>query len=864
MWVVVMRKKRTIRWVSVLFIVVILLAISSAVSAQHTPIFLLDKDGEEINPMLGENDDKPLSTAMTCGSCHDYDEITSGYHFQMGWDVVDDDFGVKEGKPWQISDGMMGKWCPMYLRQLAKKENDYSDEIDLTVYDFVGFAASSGSVLSCGSCHPGGGGLEFDRDGNRYDEHLAENPELREITDGDYYRSNWDKSGVIEADCFICHMQKYDFDARAEQLSLGNYQWAVIAGTGIGLVTGTVKAGQQPTVVYNRRFFNEDGSFTPDLEWPPPDDNCIFCHGQSDVRKRGFSWNDISNPDIHNDQGIACVACHPAGPDHQFAKGNASDLRVADSLDGTMRTCKECHEEGYLGATIPDHFTIRPSHLERIACESCHIPSLNRAAAMGFEATTGHQVIYTNPPEAESFGEQARWLPIYERWQGERIHPFNSLLLVYWGNLESDSIVYPLWLKEQSDGWKLFESQVTDDNDDGIPEINRAEEMVSGLKAFAESLKDNERFSQIHPVLIKAGKAYHLDESQQLTELDYSPEPCTNYSISHNVAPAHMALGSHGCGDCHAPEAHFFKGQRVLDMCDENGEQATLSMGRYYGCVPIAFAINSFHQQILSPLVSIGMILVIFLITLHYHSYGPKHIPFVPDSGEVPRFSLLERGVHLFRLVAFVILTITGLIMAFNWSEWQVLLFSSTQQMLTIHIWAGIVFIITTLLGIGLWFRDAIFASYDKIWVRRKGGYLGQKGEVPAGRFNAGQKMFYWYTTAFSLIISVSGVLLIYKFSFPLSVICVTSTIHNLVAFILLAGVFSHAYLGTVANPGTWRVLVDGHVSKIWAEHHHPNWYRKLIDRGIITKDDGDKITDKEEPELKEPGPDNAGNSELS
>jgi len=90
---------------------------------------------------------------------------------------------------------------------------------------------------------------------------------------------------------------------------------------------------------------------------------------------------------------------------------------------------------------------------------------------------------------------------------------------------------------------------------------------------------------------------------------------------------------------------------------------------------------------------------------------------------------------------------------------------------------------------------------------------------------------------------------LIFKFTFPLSVICVTSTIHNLAAFILLAGVFSHAYLGTVANPGTWRVLVDGYVSKIWAEHHHLNWFRMLIDRGTITDDDanlsrGTKETD--------------------
>ena len=45
----------------------------------------------------------------------------------------------------------------------------------------------------------------------------------------------------------------------------------------------------------------------------------------------------------------------------------------------------------------------------------------------------------------------------------------------------------------------------------------------------------------------------------------------------------------------------------------------------------------------------------------------------------------------------------------------------------------------------------------------------------------------------------------------------------------LVAGVLAHAYLGTVANPGTWRVLVDGSVTRAWAEHHHPNWFRALL-----------------------------------
>ena len=49
----------------------------------------------------------PYSPKQTCGACHDYERITSGYHFQQGWDRVRDDF--KSDMPWVLSDGMMGK-----------------------------------------------------------------------------------------------------------------------------------------------------------------------------------------------------------------------------------------------------------------------------------------------------------------------------------------------------------------------------------------------------------------------------------------------------------------------------------------------------------------------------------------------------------------------------------------------------------------------------------------------------------------------------------------------------------------------------------------------------------------------------------
>jgi formate dehydrogenase subunit gamma len=130
------------------------------------------------------------------------------------------------------------------------------------------------------------------------------------------------------------------------------------------------------------------------------------------------------------------------------------------------------------------------------------------------------------------------------------------------------------------------------------------------------------------------------------------------------------------------------------------------------------------------------------------------------------------------------------------------------------------------------------------------GGYLGHKGEVPAGRFNAGQKMFYWYSGILGVLMSITGLVLIFKGAFSLPTICITSTFHNLLGFFLIAGVLAHAYLGTIANPGTWRVLIDGSVTREWAEHHHPNWFRTLLEeeRHASRSQPDDKGSDDSKP----------------
>jgi len=88
----------------------LVLAATTAWAGSCPPFMLRAEDGSVINPVTGQNADKPISTRQTCGAegCHDYTAITKGYHFQQGWDVIRDDFS--KDKPWVLSPGMMGKF----------------------------------------------------------------------------------------------------------------------------------------------------------------------------------------------------------------------------------------------------------------------------------------------------------------------------------------------------------------------------------------------------------------------------------------------------------------------------------------------------------------------------------------------------------------------------------------------------------------------------------------------------------------------------------------------------------------------------------------------------------------------------------
>ncbi len=730
---------------------------------------------------------------------------------------------------------------------MAKKHNDNPDEIDLTTFEWISVGPRDEKGIkkpSCGSCHPGGGGLEKDRDGQRYDTRLQADPSLAQSLDGDYHKSQWDKTGVVEADCFVCHLPEYNFPERTKQLKMLNYKWASTAAAGIGQVQGLVREGQQPTVTYNQRLFNADGKIVLDLAYPPPAENCVFCHGKSDVKKRGFSWNDRVNHDIHNLQGMNCAQCHPSVEgefngrkvtkiQHNFAKGDENVSTVADDLDDTIKTCKQCHEEGYMGAPRPQHLSIRPNHLDKLACEVCHIPALHRAAFEGFDVTTGKMVNYPKmlpPPGAKKIGSEFTWQPAFQRDEHGKLWPVNRFNSVFFTNLDKDGIQYPLFARELKKGYQKAKPQLKPKNPKK-PQLHTPEQIKIVLAALTETLKGNQRFQQSKPHFHKAGVIYSLnDKGEVVSKADHTwAGHVEGFNINHNVAPAGLALGAGGCGDCHSTEAHMFKGQIVTDMFGPNGKPTTTSSGRLFGCQPFAFYVNQFHQTYLSPYVALLLMLLVFGLVLHYTGQGPKGSDFTYEPAEVLRFRISERWTHLVRMITFLLLTFTGYIFFYNNVTMLRMFFSSPQTAVIFHWITGLVFIAASVVSLILWAQDARFASYDKEWLSKHGGYLGgQEVEVPAGRLNAGQKIFFWLTVLLSLIMAVTGVLLIFKNSLPLTFNCVLSTIHGLFAVIFVAAIIAHAYLGTIANPGTWRAMVDGKVSWKWAKKHHSEWYKEV------------------------------------
>lgn len=97
-----------------------------------------------------------------------------------------------------------------------------------------------------------------------------------------------------------------------------------------------------------------------------------------------------------------------------------------------------------------------------------------------------------------------------------------------------------------------------------------------------------------------------------------------------------------------------------------------------------------------------------------------------------------------------------------------------------------------------------------------------------AGRFNYGQKIFYWVMLFAGILLLLTGTIMWFPEVFSRRAHFILPTaiaLHVSAALISIGAFIIHVYMGTAMVAGGVRAIVRGWVTPAWARHHHRLWY---------------------------------------
>ena len=182
----------------------------------------------------------------------------------------------------------------------------------------------------------------------------------------------------------------------------------------------------------------------------------------------------------------------------------------------------------------------------------------------------------------------------------------------------------------------------------------------------------------------------------------------------------------------------------------------------------------------------------------------------------VRRFSVGEIIMHWLRIILFTILFITGLKMLLASGE--------VGDLGPHHGFIGLIFVIVSIINTILWHHDTMFRKYDWVWLRNLGGYLSKQSlHLPAGRFNAGQKIFYWLKFIATILLLITAIAMEQAPHQTLAARQNLSWIlHGVIACFTSMLVIAHVYLSLFVNPETAHLLWYGKISREYIIEHHP------------------------------------------
>ncbi|CAN5890007.1 formate dehydrogenase subunit gamma [soil metagenome] len=226
------------------------------------------------------------------------------------------------------------------------------------------------------------------------------------------------------------------------------------------------------------------------------------------------------------------------------------------------------------------------------------------------------------------------------------------------------------------------------------------------------------------------------------------------------------------------------------------------------------------------------VVITLLALALFYFTRGPIGGHERRSGRLIERFTYFERAAHWSNAIAFCVLAISGLVMAFGKFVLLPLTGHSlfgwlTYALKTGHNFAGPLFAVSLVIVFATFVRDNFPSRGDLNWLLRGGGLFGG-GEPPSGRFNAGEKIVFWGGVfALGIVVVSSGFVLdklLPGLEYLRNDMQLAHMIHATAAVFMMCLFLGHIYLGTIGMKGAYSAMKTGYVDEGWAEEHHSLW----------------------------------------
>ncbi len=529
-------------------------------------ITLYDADGVAIDPR--DPDAPPFSTARTCGKCHAYGQVHSGWHFNAGREGVADG---RAGEPWIYTDERSGTQLPLSKRQwpgaFAPADVGVSDWELLTRF---------------GAHSPGGGfGAPDPADIDASDESLR-----------------WGISGTVEVDCLFCHAASLQHDPAelSRQIERENFRWSATVTAGLATIRGDAKRlpddfdplappnpdypdRTAPRVQYDLRRFDADDRVLFDLTLRAPLERCTFCHAERIVGESAAPrWT--TDQDVHLSAGLLCTDCHRNGIDHGITRGYPGDPALEKSPDAATLSCRGCHlgeadliagrdhAAGRLGAPYPEHRGIPLVHFEKLTCTACHSGPWPQPHTREIQTAMNHGLGL--PTRERSQDDPPQILaPVFARNERGEIAPHRAVFPAYWAIRHGGGEMRPVPLD------RVRRAAPTGDGPAGaLPDAAQLEQIAVKL---ATDVPDGGQL-----VYLRDGLVHSFDAAGKMQPGQDALPPYL-WPIAHDVRPAGQSLGIRGCTDCHADDASIYFGKLSPGPIGESPSPITWDMAALRG-----------------------------------------------------------------------------------------------------------------------------------------------------------------------------------------------------------------------------------------------------------------------------------------